>query len=418
MRPWLLLRLALRNVRREARRSVLTSAAMALGVALLVFSRSLADGGHEDWINAGVRMGSGHVVLHAPGYLESFKLEDRLSEEDVVRALAAITSLRGDSVLSVVTRLSVNGLASSASSAVPVRIEGVDPAAEPAFSFFPDKIQEGRFLEPGDRLSAFVGRGLADRLDLRVGSRFVVTAQTADDEVEGQLLRVTGIFRTGLPEADEGLIHIPLETAREWLQAPGAATIIGILLSDSRDVRPMRRAVATALASEDIVVDTWREATPELDAAVRLDDVADYIFHGILFSIIALAVLNAVLMSVIFRKREFGVLQALGVSRLETGAQVIMEGMLLTAVAGIVGVLFGVAVTWGFFRNGLDFSFALQGDFTFSGIVLDPIIVPVFRVTTLLQSVFSIAVVGLIASVYPALTAMRIDIAEAMKFER
>jgi putative ABC transport system permease protein len=391
---------------------------MALGIALLVFSRALAEGGHEGWIDAGVRMGSGHVVLHAPGYLESAKLDDRLEAPDVDRALAAVTSLRGDSVLALVTRLSVNGLASSASSALPVRIDGVDPASEPAFSFFPDKLQEGRFLEPGDRLSAFVGRGLAERLDLRVGSRFVVTAQAADGEVEGQLLRVTGIFRTGLPEADEGLIHIPLETAREWLGAPGAATMIGILLRDSREVPAVRDALEAELYPGNIAVSSWREATPELDAAVRVDDYGDYVFHGILFSIIALAVLNAVLMSVIFRRREFGVLQALGLSRLETGAQVLMEGLLLTALAGVIGVILGVAVTWGFWRDGLDFSWAMEGEFSFSGIVLDPVIVPEFRISALIQSVYSIVIVGLVASVYPALQAMRIDIAEAMKFER
>jgi ABC-type lipoprotein release transport system permease subunit len=418
MRPLLLLRLALRNVRREARRSVLTSTAMALGIALLVFSRSLADGGHEDWINAGVRMGSGHVVLHAPGYLESAKLEDRLESDDVDRSLAAISSLKGDSVLSVVTRLSVNGLASSAASAVPVRIDGVDPASEPDFSFFPDKLQEGRFLEPGDRLSAFIGRGLAERLNLHIGSRFVVTAQSASGDVEGQLLRVIGIFRTGLLEADEGLIHIPLETARAWLGVTGGATMIGILLPDSRDVPAIQSALKASLGEGDVVVSTWREATPEIDAAVRVDDYGDYIFHAILFSIIALAVLNAVLMSVIFRRREFGVLQALGLSRLETGAQVMMEGLLLTALAGVVGVIFGVAVTWGFWRDGLDFSFALEGEFSFSGIVLDTVIVPEFRLSALIQSVYSVVIVGLIASIYPALHAMRIDIAEAMKFER
>ncbi len=78
-----LLRLAGRGVLREARRSVLTASAMALGLALLMFSRSLADGGHEDWINAGVRMGAGHVLIQAPGHRESGSLEDRLSESEV-----------------------------------------------------------------------------------------------------------------------------------------------------------------------------------------------------------------------------------------------------------------------------------------------------------------------------------------------
>ena len=88
-----LFRLARRGVLREARRSLLTSSAMALGLALLMFSRSLADGGHEDWINTGVRMGSGHVLFQAPGFRESRSLDDRLSESEASAALAALDAL-------------------------------------------------------------------------------------------------------------------------------------------------------------------------------------------------------------------------------------------------------------------------------------------------------------------------------------
>ena len=85
-----LIRLAARGVMREARRSLLTASAMALGLALLMFSRSLADGGHEDWINTGVRMGAGHVLFQAPGFRESQSLDDRLSESQSVAAMAAL----------------------------------------------------------------------------------------------------------------------------------------------------------------------------------------------------------------------------------------------------------------------------------------------------------------------------------------
>ena len=90
-----LLRLATRGVLREARRSLLTASAMALGLALLMFTRSLADGGHEDWIDAGVRMGAGHIQVQAPGFRESRSLDDRLSGSQASKALAALTKLDG-----------------------------------------------------------------------------------------------------------------------------------------------------------------------------------------------------------------------------------------------------------------------------------------------------------------------------------
>ena len=413
-----LLRLAGRGVLREARRSVLTASAMALGMALLMFSRSLADGGHEDWINAGVRMGAGHVLIQAPGHRESGSLEDRLSESQADVSLAALGALEGPSApLATTLRLSTNGLASSASSAVPAVIQGVDPEIEAGFSHVVEKLTEGRYLKTDDRLAAYVGSGMAERLGLSLGSRFVLTAQSTGGDIEGQLVRVVGIFRTGLPEVDEALVHIPIATARSWLDADGAVTTVGAILQGSRIVPEVVSELRAELEPSGVRVLSWREAYPELDAAVRIDDYGDFIFHGILFTIVALAVLNTVLMSVLYRKREFGVLQALGLTPNETGLVVFTEGLLLTALAGIVGIALGLAVTWVFFRDGLDFSGLMNEDFTFSGIVMDPVVFPEFRFLHILQSAVSIAVVGISASIYPAYQATKIDVGEALKFE-
>ena len=93
------------------------------------------------------------------------------------------------------------------------------------------------------------------------------------------------------------------------------------------------------------------------------------------------------------------------------------EGVFLTAVSGITGMVLGFAFTWVFFRDGLDFSFMLDSDFTFSGVVLEPVIVPIFRFAQVVRSLGAIAFVGVVASLYPAYRATRIDLAEAMKFE-
>ncbi len=413
-----LLRLAARGVLREARRSLLTASAMALGLALLMFTRSLADGGHEDWIDAGVRMGAGHVLVQAPGYRESQSLDDRLSGNQAGAALAALAVLEGPlAPLATTVRLSTNGLASSASSALPVVIDGVDPKTEAGFSQAAERITEGRYLEPGDRLAAYVGQGLVERLGLSLGSRFVLTAQATDGEIQGQLVRVVGVFRTGLPEVDEGLVHIPISVARSWLGAGDAATTVGALLPVSAVAAEVAEAVRFDMGTDDVRVLGWREAYPELDAALRIDDYGDYVFHGILFAIVALAVLNTVLMAVLHRKREFGVLQALGLTPAETGLVVFTEGFLLTALAGVVGMIAGATLTWVFFGNGLDFSFFISEEMTFGGIVIDPVIVPEFRMVQVMQSFLSIAVVGTVASIYPAYHATKIDVGEALKFE-
>jgi ABC-type lipoprotein release transport system permease subunit len=391
---------------------------MVVGMALLVFSRALAEGGHEDWIDAGVRLGSGHVSIQAPEYRRRRTIEHRLSDED---RLAVETALAEPEIarrlVAAAPRLTVQGLASSASSALPVAVTGVDPEAEQGFSLLPDRLEAGRYLEPGDRLHAYVGARLAERLHLEPGDRFVLTAQDESGEIVGQMARVVGTFRTGIPEADEALVQVPLHTAQEWLGVPGAVTSVDLLLESSRAVRPVLASLETVLAEESSVLPLdWRVAQPELDAAVRMDDWADYVFHAILFGIAALAIINTILMSVMQRTREFGVLRALGLRRAEVGQLVFTEGMLLTIVSGLAGMLLGVAVVWLFFRDGLDFSALMNTDMTAAGVVIDPVIVPRFHPTQIAQSLFFILAVGILASIYPAWQATRIDVAEAMKF--
>ncbi|MGD8321308.1 MAG: FtsX-like permease family protein [Gemmatimonadota bacterium] len=419
MKLYALLLLSLRSVGRNVRRSVLTATAMGLGLALLIFSRAIAEGGHEQWINSAVRLGTGHVAIQAPEYLETGRLEHRL---DSTRVRRVVDALQDPAVASRIStwapHLTVSGLASSAASALPVRIEGVDPAREQIFSTLPDQLQEGRYLKPDDRLHAFIGSELARRLEIQVGDRFVLTAQAASGEVEGQMMRVAGIFHTGIQEMDEGLVHVPLETMRRWLGVPGAVTTVAVLLESTRQTDAMVKRLSAALDGNDgIRVLGWRQASPELDSAVRIDDYGDYLFHAILFAIIALAILNAVMMSVLGRRREFGILQALGLTGGETGLVVLGEGLFLTAASGLVGMVLGFAFTWGFFRHGLDFSSFMDG-MTASGGIIDPVIVPIFRFDQVVLSVVSIAVIGALASLYPAYRASKLDVAEAMKFEQ
>lgn len=422
-RALVMIRLALRNLRRQVRRSALTAAAMIIGGALLMISLPIGDGTHEDWIESAVRMGSGHIAIQAPGFHSSRKIEDRLSASARAAARAALQRPGiAEHVMSVAPQLAIGGLASSSSGARPAQIMGVDPIAEAEFSILDEKVTEGRYLEPGDRLAAYVGDGLVEGLQLRLGSRLVLTAQGADGEIVGQLVRVVGIFRTGVPEIDQSVIHIPLATAGSWLSAGDDVTTIAVLLDSSRRVprlsRALRRELAGPIRDGKLALLSWRESMPELDAAVRIDDLGNYIWQVIIFGIIALGIVNTILMSVMHRKREFGLLQALGLTPQQTGGVVLMEGLILTSLSGLIGIGLGLFITWFFWRDGLDLSFAWDKEWSFSGVVIDPVIIPIFRVARVIQGLVFIFMIGTLASLYPAYRATRIDVAEAMKFER
>ena len=423
LRLRVLLVLALRNLRRNLRRTVLTASAMIVGGGLLSFSFSIGDGTHEAWIDSGVRMGAGHVTVERPGFRLSRRIEDRLPAGVRRAAEEALEAPEvAPHVVARSSKLTVNGLASSAAGARPAQILAVDPASEAKFGTVDEQVVEGRYLEPDDRLAACIGEGLAGSLDLRLGSRLVVQAQDAEREIAAQLLRVVGIFRTGVPEADQALMHVPLATAGEWLGSAADVTNVGVVVGGSavvgRVAEHLEQALAEPVARGEVRVMDWRESNPALASAIAIDDFGNYLVYSILFTIIAFGVVNTVLMSVLHRHREFGVLQALGLTPGQTGAIVLVEGLTLTAASGLAGVGAGLFLTWYFFGDGLDFTALMGEDMTFSGVVIDPLIVPLFRVARMVQIFVFMLVLGAAASVYPALRAARIDVTEAMKFDR
>ncbi len=413
----ILLRLSARNVMRQRRRSALIALAMVLGVAVLILFLAVGDGTHAQWIDSAVRMGSGHVTVESPAFRRSASLDDRLDSTATVEAVRAVEAPAVSRyVAAAAPRVAVSALASSASSALPVQVLGVDPRAESRFSSLPSKLVAGRFLVDSDVTEAVVGQGLVDRLGLQLGSRFVVTAQTAGGDVQEQLLHVTGIFRTGIREVDEGVIDVPIATARRWMSAPGAVTSVALLLRDGDDVpatvnalRPLLPAAARAF--------TWRETAPELDAAVRIDNLGNYLFNGILLAIIALAVLEALLVSVLHRRREFGVLHAIGLSARETSLVVLGEGVMLAVVSGAVGMAVGVGVVAILGRTGLDLTAAFGSDLSISGALFSPIIYPAVHLARAWQGAAVVLALGVLSSLYPMWQASRIDVAEAMQVE-
>ena len=184
MHVGVILRLGFRNLRRQLRRTILTSSAMIVGGWLLIFSYSLGDGTHESWIDSGVRVSGGHVTVERPEFRLNRKIEDRLSADVRSKAERALKLPEiSTQVVAVSARLTISGLASSAAGARPARVVAVDPIAEAAFGMLDDQVVEGRYLEPDDQLAAYVGLSFVESLDLRLGSRFVVQAQDTEQNI-------------------------------------------------------------------------------------------------------------------------------------------------------------------------------------------------------------------------------------------
>ncbi len=227
-------------------------------------------------------------------------------------------------VRGVSPRLLATGLLSSSANSAGVRITGVIPQDEPAVSLIPERIVEGTYLSNDKPSGVVIGAELARKLEVKIGSRVVLMTQAlrqpgnetkngAGEEMQSTLLRVSGIFRTGLQAVDANIIQLPLPAAQTLLGVPdGQVTQVAILLQQEGDSPMVARALRKQLTGEPVEVLTWRESIPMLAQILGLDHAFNYIMNGVVLAMVGLGILNTILMRVLERRYEFGVCKALG----------------------------------------------------------------------------------------------------------
>ena len=423
----LLAKISWRNLWRNPRGTLLTALALGLGLALLLISLGLLDGGHEQTIADGVRFGPGHVVIEAKGYQESNSDELLLTAQVVTRVEAFLqTPEMKQMVRGVSPRLLATGLLSSSANSSGVRITGVIPQDEPAVSLIPERIVEGTYLSNDQPSGVVTGADLARKLEVKTGSRTVLMTQAlrqlgneskngAGEAMESTLLRVRGIFRTGLQAVDANIIQLPLPAAQALLGVPaGQVTQIAILLHQEGDSSIVARALRKQLTGEPVEVLTWRESIPMLAQILVLDHAFNYIMNGVVLAMVGLGILNTILMRVLERRYEFGVCKALGLKPQQLAVMIVGESLALTAISLALGLALGLSVEHYFATSGLDLRWIFKAGLP-PALVFDPILYSRLSLNRIAWSVSIVFIMATIISFYPAVKAARTELPDALK---
>ena len=422
----LLAKIGWRNLWRNPRGTLLTALALGLGLTLLLVSLGLLDGGHEQTIASAVRLGTGDVVVEAQGYQDAGSPKSLLPPR---AAVAAVAFLHTDSMKHVVRgvspRLLASGLLSSAINADGVRIMGVIPQQERAVSLIPQRIVEGAYLNDDQPTGVVIGAALARKLAVKVGAKLVLMTQMLQPpdteatgggggEMQSTLIRVSGIFRTGVQAIDAHLIQLPLPQVQGLLGVPDRVTQIVILLDQEDDSPMVARELRKQVTGLPVEVLPWREAMPELAQLFRLDDAFNYVMNGVVLAVVGLGILNTILMRVLERRYEFGLFSALGLRPAQLAVMVIGESLALTTISLALGLVLGLGAEYYFANHGLD----LRWFFKSSGpaaLVFDPIIYARLSFTRIASSVFIVFLMATAISLYPALKAARTKLPDALR---
>jgi putative ABC transport system permease protein len=423
----LIAKISWRNLWRNPRGTLLTALALGLGLALLLISSGLLDGGHEQTVADGVQLGPGHVVIQAKGYQDSGDQELLLTALEVASVQEFLQTKPTKPILRGVSeRLLATGLLSSAANASGVSIIGVNPQDERTVSLIPQRMVEGTYLAKNSSASAVVGIELARKLGVKVGSKVVLMTQVirgfgatarpgAGGEMKSTLLRVSGIFRTGLQPVDAGVIHLPLLVAQTLLGIEGhQATQIAVVLVHEGDSLMVANRLRRLLNGKSVEIFTWRESIPMLAQILRLDKSFNYVMNIVVLTMVGLGILNTILMRVLERRYEFGVCAALGLRPIQLGMVIVGESLALTAISLAMGLILGLGINHYFATSGLDFRWIFGHNLP-PALVFDPILYSRLSPSRIASSVSVVFIMATLISLYPAIKAGQTALPESLK---
>ena len=388
-----LISMAWRNTWRNKRRTLITVSAVVFAVSIAVFSWCIALGEHEQMINDALRLFPGHVQVHAKGYWEDKTIYN--SFEPPEELMAALS--KDERVRAVTTRLSVDSLISSDTNTSGVVLVGVDPETE--FSEIRNKIIEGEFLVSGDIQSIVVGESLARSLKVSIGDELVILTQAYDGSIGAQIFNISGIFRGSSVEFDRGIALVNLEAAQYLLSMQGLVTELTIMLKEDRDTNDVSGEIGSQLDPEAYEVMPWEDLIPDLVQFVELDNIFGYIYYFMILIVVIFGIMNTILMAVMERYREFGVMMALGTKPKKIVSLILSESAMIALVGIAIGNLLGFAVSYYYTQVPIDLSAYSKSmeSFGINPLLYAKIYPFVFYITDLI-----ILAATLLSAVYPA----------------
>lgn len=397
-----------RNLLRHRRRTLITAVAMGLGIAMCMATIALQDGLYSRMFDLMVTQSIGHVQVHHPDYPAKKRAHDTLPAAlaEPIRALPE--------VVSVAPRMYSFALAGGADTSSGAQIVGVSPREEASITGLDHTVNDGAWLSDDAAMQAVVGVDLAEELAVKPGDELVLVGQDAYGGVANDLFTVVGVARTGQVALDRTGIWVHITDLQTFSAMDDRIHEVLVVGDDVKQSAALGVAVSALAAGDDALVRTWDTVSPQAAQMVTLQEVSAIIVLGIVLTVAALGVLNTMLMSVFERVREFGVLRALGLAPRQLMRLVITETLLLATLATAIGLALGGLLDAYLVYVGLDFSVDGKG-LNYMGVTLDPVIRGMVRPKGIVLTVVTVYIVTLLAAIWPAVRAARLEPVEAMR---
>mgnify|MGYP003150343230 CR=1 FL=1 len=401
--------MALRSVFRNPRRSLITATATAFGLAAYLFLYSFADGFFEQMIRNSTEQLSGHVQVMRQGHDADLSPALRIDRTaGRLQKLAAMPNVKA-----AAPRVLIKAMVANSKTSQPVELVGIAPELERQVTRLADYMVQGRYVEPGGE-GVVIGQKLAEELEARLGDKLVMTAQQEGGDLAYGAYTIAGIYRTGSDLFDREYIFTEIDRARDLLGfQPDQSSRIALRLADRALSSAMARELNQTLAGDGLVAQDWESLLPVVVQMIDMSQIDFYLILAVVFVVVAIGVMNTMVMSVMERTRELGVMLALGTRAGQVVLTILFEALFLALLGMAAGVVIGTLVVAWFNRTGIDLS-GIAGSFEAIPGVTDRIY-PVLIFDHVWLPSLLLFLCSVLVAVYPARRASQLDPMEAIR---
>jgi ABC-type lipoprotein release transport system permease subunit len=393
-----------RNIWRNPGRSGVLLAAIVAGVWAGVTTSAVTNGFVDQRFDRLINEVS-HLQIHHP----EFRTERETSmfipqAEEIIEFLS-----RDDRLETLSARAIAEGLIQSPANNAGIQVFGVDPDLEQATTSIQDDIVEGEYLDSDIRNPIIIGRKLAEKLNADLGMRLVLTFQDVDEDLTSTVFNVAGIY-TSLSGAEERLVYTRMSDLQEHLSENPVYHQIAVVLRDEAQIESFVAELNDTFPGSETL--SWYNLSPELRLYADLGNQVVYYLMGIIMLALAFGILNTMLMAIFERTRELGMLMAVGMNKARVFFMICLESILITLTGASAGMVLSALSIRYLHSNGLDLSAFSEGLAEFG---YDAILYPSLGAESFLGITLMVAIIAIMASIYPALKAIRLEPAVAAR---
>ncbi len=402
------LKLAWRNIWRNKRRTLITVASVFFAIFFALVMRAMQLGSYGHWTDSIVKAYCGFIQVHKAGYWNDPTLENSFeSDAEHENKIKLVENVSG-----IIPRFESFALASAGNQTKGVMVVGIDTEKEKQLTNPETKIIKGSYLNK-DSTSVLVSQRLAEFLKLDVKDTVTLLSQGFQGVTAAGIFPVNGIIRMPNPELDRRLIFMSLSDAQYLYNAPGRLTSLVININKTNKLDPTTNRIKSIFDLNKYEVMSWKELNPEIVQAIDSDQSSGFIMLGLLYMIVGFGVLGTLIMMTTERKREFGVIVALGMQKLKLGLLVTMEMILLGIIGITAGIIGSIPVILYFKHNPIE----LTGEYAmmFEQYGMEPIMPFLLRIDYFIGQSLVVFLIFFIALLYPVYTVIRLREINALK---